>query len=132
MKCDVRFAMLRSFLSVIETGSYAETGRQLGLDATTVGRHIVSLEEALGERVNAEIRSTAPKKRQTIPPTTEAPKAPKPPPFRAVLFSLGENRELSDCGRELQAFAERTLRDFDAMATGVADIVEKARQQQRG
>src|SRR5215469_10705563 len=38
----------RSFLQVVETGSLSAAGRALGLTQPTVGRHIESLETALG------------------------------------------------------------------------------------
>ena len=38
----------RSFLQVLETGSLSAAGRAMGLTQPTVGRHIDSLETALG------------------------------------------------------------------------------------
>ena len=38
----------RSFVSVLDTGSLSAAGRALGLTQPTVGRHVDSLEAALG------------------------------------------------------------------------------------
>ena len=54
-RCDIHYRMdsldwtlLRSFLSVAETGSLSAAARQLGLTQPTLGRHIAELEASLG------------------------------------------------------------------------------------
>jgi DNA-binding transcriptional LysR family regulator len=47
-ECEPNWEWYRSFLQVMETGSLSAAGRKLGLTQPTVGRHIDSLEAALG------------------------------------------------------------------------------------
>jgi DNA-binding transcriptional LysR family regulator len=47
-ECEPNWEWYRSFLQVLETGSLSAAGRSLGLTQPTVGRHIDSLEAALG------------------------------------------------------------------------------------
>jgi len=45
---DISWDFYRTFLAVLQLGSLSAAARQLGLTQPTVGRHIDSLEEAVG------------------------------------------------------------------------------------
>lgn len=57
-----QWSLWRSFAVVVETGSLSAAGRKLGLSQPTLGRHIASLEAAIGtplfERDNKMLRPT--------------------------------------------------------------------------
>ena len=48
MALDISWTYWRSFLAVLETGSLSAAARQLAMTQPTMGRHIESLEQALG------------------------------------------------------------------------------------
>jgi len=52
----MRWDDLQFFLSVARTGLLASAARQLGVDATTVGRRVRRLEQALGQRLFEQTR----------------------------------------------------------------------------
>src|SRR4051812_45921464 len=56
-----KLASLRAFVKVVETGSFAEAGRQLRLSRSAISKYVAELEESLGiQLLNRTTRHVSP------------------------------------------------------------------------
>src|SRR5262245_60804329 len=56
-----KVASLRAFVKVVETGSFAEAGRQLRLSRSAISKYVAELEQSLGvQLLNRTTRHTTP------------------------------------------------------------------------
>ena len=95
-----KVASLRAFVKVVESGSFAEAGRQLRLSRSAISKYIADLEESLGvQLLNRTTRHASPTENgQTL--------------FRARASSiLSETRGGRPGGRAGPVGAERTAPD---------------------